>query len=167
MRALVPPDRAGEFYAGITESTKAASKPYLKLADRAFAAGTQTRFFGGGPMSPSVPAIFQTVAHEVGHAVETKEYREAYDKYVEESAKYEATQQDVAEEERVTRAKVAPRGRKAAKKFWDEQSERYRINNERKAQAKRLVDCSGMAEGVDESYHFHTASSHTATAKVH
>ena len=132
----------GEFDAGITESTRAASRPNLKLADRAFAAVTQTRFAGGGPISPSVPAIFQIVAHEVGHAVETKEYREAYDKYVEESAKYEATQQDVAEEERVTRARVAPRGRRAAKKFWDEQSERYRINNERKAEAQRHVEAA-------------------------
>jgi hypothetical protein len=137
---IIDANRTGEFYAGITESTKAASEPYLKLADRAFAEFNQTIFFGGGPMSPSVSAIFQTVAHEVGHAVETKEYRDAYDKYVKESAKYATTEKEVDKEWEELKSLKAPK--RGKEKFYQDISERSKKNNERKEQAQLHVDAA-------------------------
>ena len=55
---------------------------WLKLANGAFDANAH-QFFGGGPASPSLPASFQPILHEVGHAVEMETLRfaaEARDK---------------------------------------------------------------------------------------
>ena len=52
---------------------------------RAFA-GDEFQFFGGGGGSPTVPASFQIILHEVGHAVEKEEYRAALEEQMKASA---------------------------------------------------------------------------------
>jgi hypothetical protein len=71
-------DTGGEFSLGgaAPSGSTIPAKPFLKLADRAFE-GADTQFFGGGPGTPTVPASFQTILHEVGHAVEKEEFRKA------------------------------------------------------------------------------------------
>jgi hypothetical protein len=61
--------RAGEFFAGsnVALGAPADVKPWLKLVDLAFDSN-KVQFYGGGPGSPSVPASFQVILHEVGHA---------------------------------------------------------------------------------------------------
>jgi hypothetical protein len=71
---------AGEFGTGgtVASGATAAAKGHLKLADLAFPK-TAVQFFGG--TKGSVPASFQTILHEVGHAVEKEAYRAANDAY--------------------------------------------------------------------------------------
>lgn len=86
-------ETAGEFSVGgtVAQGATTASKPSLKLADRAFSAD-DLQFFGGGPTAPPVPASFQVILHEVGHAVEREELRLAQEAYVKAAAEREATQ---------------------------------------------------------------------------
>ena len=76
---------SGEFSTGggvAKGATTVTALPSLKLADLAFPA-TQLQFFGD--KTKTVPASFQTILHEVGHAVENETYRtvnEAYDKAI-------------------------------------------------------------------------------------
>ena len=82
-------NEAGEFFAG---DSAAGVKPYLKLADSAFTADN-AQFFGGEPGSPSLPASFQVILHEVGHAVETEELRAAREDYDKASAEVDEVAQ--------------------------------------------------------------------------
>ena len=76
---------SGEFSTGggvVKGATTVTALPSLKLADLAFPA-TQLQFFGD--KTKTVPASFQSILHEVGHAVENETYRnanEAYDKAI-------------------------------------------------------------------------------------
>jgi hypothetical protein len=63
-------NEAGEFS---TNDDAPGKRPWLKLADKAF---NQVQFFGGVPGSPAVPASFQMILHEVGHAVDTERVRQ-------------------------------------------------------------------------------------------
>ena len=60
-------------------STIITNLPWLKLADKAFNKNA-VQFFGGA--LGTVPASFQTILHEVGHAVEKQTYRVAYEDYL-------------------------------------------------------------------------------------
>jgi Domain of unknown function (DUF4157) len=78
---------AGEFQAHFSldpaDPTKAANSATLKLADSAFKFSIQngtrqsTRDNVAGDAFTEVPASFQTILHEVGHAVETVQFRAA------------------------------------------------------------------------------------------
>ena len=87
-------ETAGEFSVGgtVAQGATTASKPSLKLADRAFSAD-DLQFFGGGPTAPPVPSSFQVILHEVGHAVEREELRLAQEAYVKAAAERGAAQQ--------------------------------------------------------------------------
>lgn len=67
---------AGEFSSGggVASGATTATKPFLKLADLAFPK-TAVQFYGG--TKGTVPASFQTILHEVGHAVEKEVFRAA------------------------------------------------------------------------------------------
>lgn len=68
---------AGEFSVGggvAKGATAVTAKPSLKLADSAFPK-TALQFYGGS--KGTVPASFQIILHEVGHAVEKEVYRAA------------------------------------------------------------------------------------------
>jgi uncharacterized protein DUF4157 len=65
----LPRNRAGQFSEGggiATGATKVTARPELRLADGAFASGR--RFVGTA--GQILPASYQTIAHEAGHAVE-------------------------------------------------------------------------------------------------
>jgi hypothetical protein len=87
-------ETAGEFSVGgtVAQGATAASKPWLKLADRAFSAD-DLQFFGGGPTAPPVPSSFQVILHEVGHAVEREELRMAQETYIKAAAERDVAQQ--------------------------------------------------------------------------
>jgi hypothetical protein len=87
-------ETAGEFSVGgaVAQGATAASKPWLKLADRAFSAD-DLQFFGGGPTAPPVPSSFQVILHEVGHAVEREELRLAQEAYVKAAAERDVAKQ--------------------------------------------------------------------------
>jgi hypothetical protein len=87
-------NEAGEFFAG---DSAAGVKPYLKLADSAFTADN-AQFYGGEPGSPSLPASFQVILHEVGHAVETEELRAAREDYDKASAEVDESRKRMAGE---------------------------------------------------------------------
>jgi hypothetical protein len=89
--------RCGEFFAGSQVVLGATTDvtPWLKLADCAFGSNS-VQFFGGGPGSPAVPASFQVILHEVGHAVETEQLRLAREGYVKAAAELEAAKKLVA-----------------------------------------------------------------------
>ena len=72
----------GEFSPGgkVIAGSKTREKASLKLADLAFSA-KDVQFFGGGAGAPPVPSSFQTILHEVAHAVEKEELRAARDSY--------------------------------------------------------------------------------------
>ncbi len=71
---------AGEFSTGgaVSKGATTATKPFLKLADLAFPK-TAVQFYGG--TKGTVPASFQTILHEVGHAVEDQVFRAAQEPY--------------------------------------------------------------------------------------
>ena len=76
-------DTSGEFYTGgaVAKGATRATKPFLKLADLAFPnPKTAVQFYGG--TKGTVPASFQTILHEVGHAVENQVLRAAEEPYV-------------------------------------------------------------------------------------
>jgi hypothetical protein len=87
-------ETAGEFSVGgtIAQGATAASKPSLKLADKAFSAD-DLQFFGGGPTAPPVPSSFQVILHEVGHAVEREELRLAQEAYLKAAAERDVAKQ--------------------------------------------------------------------------
>lgn len=70
---------------------------WLKLANGAFNANA-FQFFGGGPASPSVPASYQTILHEVGHAVEMEVLRVALEARDKARADVEAVKQRIQDD---------------------------------------------------------------------
>jgi len=72
--------RAAEFSFGTSTifGGKKDEPAYLKIANNTFEPDS-FQFYGGGPNSPTVPAAFQTILHEVGHAVEREALRKARD----------------------------------------------------------------------------------------
>src|SRR5262249_46558125 len=72
------PDDGGPFefpQPGAASADAAKIHPKLRLATSAFAHNA-VQFFGGA--TKTVPASFQTIIHEVGHAVESEVYRSAW-----------------------------------------------------------------------------------------
>jgi hypothetical protein len=122
---------AGEFSVGGT----AGKKPWLKLADRAF--GTEeSQFFGGGPGSPTVPASFQVILHEVGHAVEREEFRVAMEGYVKASAELDAARKLVAGDPAKYDAEFQEAKRKGKlPEFWKKQEATHKKNEEAERKA--------------------------------
>ncbi|MGH3765199.1 MAG: hypothetical protein ACRDS0_01530 [Pseudonocardiaceae bacterium] len=125
-------NEAGEFFAGdhVALGAGADVKPYLKLADLAFPS-SEVQFFGGGRGSPTVPAVFQTILHEVGHAVEKEELRQAQEGLVEARAEVEAAGKVLAVDSTTYAArlqKATKDGKQALKKFYDEQKATYDKN---------------------------------------
>ena len=79
--ATIPGGFSGEFSTGggvAKGATTVTALPSLKLADLAFPK-EQLQFFGD--KTKTVPASFQTILHEVGHAVEKENYRTAHEAY--------------------------------------------------------------------------------------
>jgi hypothetical protein len=75
--ATIPgkPDDAGQFEwpsSAATDFTSVNIRPKLRLANLAFS-HNDVQFFGG--TEGSVPASYQAILHEVGHAIETEVYR--------------------------------------------------------------------------------------------
>ena len=125
------PTRAGEFFAGSQVALGETSdvKPYLKLADRAFGSD-DSQFLGGGgaPTAPTVPASFQAVLHEVGHAVESQPLRSARDDLVRAKAEAAAAAKVVAGDPAAYEAelKAAQRkGKRAVASFYERKKTEY------------------------------------------
>jgi Domain of unknown function (DUF4157) len=101
------PTTGGEFSKGEI----AGKKPWLKLADLAFSVD-DVQFFGGGPGSPTVPSSFQTILHEVGHAVEAEELRSAQEDFAKASAEQDAAKAHIHEEDKTYTAEYEEAKRK-------------------------------------------------------
>jgi hypothetical protein len=135
----LPNNRAGEFFAGSQVALGAAAdvEPYLKLADRAFSSNA-VQFAGGGPGAPTVPASFQVILHEVGHAVENEPLRRARAGVVTATADLEAarklTQGDPAAFDAELKA-AQRKGKRAVNEFYKKQAETYKRNTEAQEQA--------------------------------
>jgi hypothetical protein len=130
----LPESRAGEFFAGsqIALGATADVKPYLKLADRAFGSD-DVLFFGGGgaPNAPTVPASFQAVLHEVGHAVETQPLRMARDAVVRAQAETAAAAKVVAGDPAAYDAELQAarrKGKRAVDSFYKQKQVEYQRN---------------------------------------
>ena len=128
----LPSSRAGEFFAGsqVALGDTADVRPYLKLADRAFGSD-DVQFAGGGgtPAAPTVPASFQLILHEVGHAIENEKQRAARSAYVTAHTAAEAATKAMTVDPVVFEAerKAAERkGRKARDAFYKKQADAYK-----------------------------------------
>jgi hypothetical protein len=129
--------RCGEFFAGsqVALGATADVTAFLKLADCAFGSN-RVQFFGGGPDSPTVPASFQVILHEVGHAVETEQLRLARAGYVKAAAELEATKKLVAGDPATYEAELKEAKRKGRlKEFYKKQEATYKKNVEAQEQA--------------------------------
>jgi hypothetical protein len=142
---------AGEFSVGgkISQGSTVPSKPYLKLADKAFGANT-TQFFGGGPGSPPVPSSFQVILHEVGHAVEAEDFRLAQEGLGKASAELEAAGQRLQEESATFDAERKEAVRKGKlNEFYKKRAESHKRNEEAQARASaRVREEAGMVEST-------------------
>jgi hypothetical protein len=131
--------RAAEFFEGgyAALGAPADAKPYLKLANKAFDVD-KTRFVGGAgdrasgaPAAPTVPASFQVILHEVGHAVEKQQVRGARDAYMKARGDTAAAATLAAGDPNYdSKLKAAQRkGPQAVKKFYDQQEADYKRHN--------------------------------------
>jgi hypothetical protein len=131
--------RCGEFFAGsqVVLGATADVTPWLKLADCAFSSNT-VQFFGGGPDSPTMPASFQVILHEVGHAVETEQLGLAREGYVKAAAELEAAKKLVAGDPATYDAELKAarrKGKLAEKEFYKKQEVTYKKNVEAEKKA--------------------------------
>jgi len=142
---------AGEFSVGggVSQGSTAASKPSLKLADSAFDANT-SQFFGGGPDSPPVPASFQIILHEVGHAVEAGDFRLAQEGLVKASAELDAAGQRLREESTTFDADLKEAKSKGKlSEFYKKRAESHKKNEEAQAKASaRVREEAGKVENT-------------------
>jgi hypothetical protein len=141
--------RCGEFFAGsqVALGATADVTAFLKLADCAFGSN-RVQFFGGGPDSPTVPASFQVILHEVGHAVETEQLRLAREGYVKAAAELEATKKLVAGDPATYDAELKEAKRKGRlKEFYKKQEATYKKNVEaqEKASAREQEESRKLA----------------------
>jgi hypothetical protein len=131
-------DTAGLFFAGggVSQGATAVTKPWLKLADRAFGSD-DVQFFGGGPDSPTVPASFQAILHEVGHAVEAEELRLAREGYVKASGELKAASERMKGDDPAKFNAEREEARRKGKipEFWKKQEATYKKNEEAKQKA--------------------------------
>jgi hypothetical protein len=127
---------AGEFSIGeMSGGATAGRKPSLKLADLAFASNA-TQFFGGGPSSPTVPASFQTIFHEVGHAVEMEELRLAREGYAKASAELDAARKLLETDPKQYEAQYQEAKRKGKLgEFWKRKERAYKKAEEAERRA--------------------------------
>jgi len=138
---VLPNNRAGEFFAGsqVALGAPADVKPYLKLADLAFGSNT-VQFFGGGPDSPTVPASFQIILHEVGHAVETEQLRLAREGYVKAFDEVEAARKLLAGDPAAYDAELKAaqkKGQRAVNEFYKKKKAEYEKNTKAQEEATR------------------------------
>jgi hypothetical protein len=134
-------ETAGEFSVGgrVSPGSTAVSKASLKLADRAFSANA-VQFFGGGSGSPPVPASFQTILHEVGHAVEAEDFRFARESLAQASAELEAARERLRGDPvkfEAERKKAESKGKRALNEFYKKQEAAYKKNEEAAEKASR------------------------------
>ena len=121
-------DTAGEFSIGgtVAQGATAASKPWLKLADRAFSTD-DVQFFGGGPSAPPVPSSFQAILHEVGHAVEREELRAAQEAYLKATAGQAAAEQRLTDYDATyAAAETVANSQGKIRKFWKERGAEHK-----------------------------------------
>ncbi|HJQ34602.1 MAG TPA: DUF4157 domain-containing protein [Pyrinomonadaceae bacterium] len=121
-------DVGGDFSPGgkAIPGTKTREKAWLKLTDLAFSA-KDVQFFGGGPSAPPVPSSFQTILHEVGHAVEREELRAAQDSYFKAEEEVEAARQRQSDYGATFDADLAEAKRqKKVKQFYKERETEYK-----------------------------------------
>ncbi|MFI9561176.1 hypothetical protein [Nonomuraea endophytica] len=125
-------ETAGEYSPG--SQTRTAT---LKLADRAFDTRNQVQFFGGGPGSPPVSAPFQTVLHEVGHAVSKELLRAAMEAKRSALSAQEAVRQTMATHSAGIEAALAEaKKRRKLQKFMNEQV----VEQKKREEASTLAD---------------------------
>jgi hypothetical protein len=118
----------GEFSPGgkVIAGSKAHEKAWLKLADLAFSA-KDVQFFGGGPGAPPVPSSFQTILHEVGHAVEKEELRAAQESYFKAEEDVEAARKSQSDYGATFDADLAEAKRRGkVKQFYKEREAEYK-----------------------------------------
>jgi len=118
---------------------------WLKLADKAFDANPH-QFFGGGPSSPPVPSSFQTILHEVGHAVEAENVRSARLGVDKAQADVDAVRQRIQDDGTTydtDRAAAAKKGTAALNKFYKERGDRLKRNEDDQAAARARVTAEG------------------------
>lgn len=137
--ASLPGGRGGEFFAGsqVALGQAADVKPYLKLADPAFEAN-KSLFAGGSPGSPTVPGSFQTILHEVGHALETEQLRVARENVIKAKGELEAarkvSQGDPAKFDAELK-EARKKGKRAEDEFYKKQAAELKKNEEAQEKA--------------------------------
>lgn len=139
---------AGQFSIGGEPSPGGTSggKPWLKLADRAF--GETAQFSGGGPGAPTLPASFQIILHEVGHAVEKEELRIATEAYMEASADVEAARKLLKGDPAAYDAALQEAKRKGKlSEFYKKQAATYKkLEQAEQTASKRQREAAGKLE---------------------
>lgn len=111
----------------------------LKLADLAFFANP-FQFFGGGPSSPPVPASFQTILHEVGHAVEAENLRLAQEGQDRAQADLNAVDKRIKDESDTYDAEFAEAKRKGkVKQFYKKREASYKQSQQDRDAASARV----------------------------
>jgi hypothetical protein len=132
---------AGEFSIGGAQIQGSAtvSKPFLKLADRAFDANP-FQFSGGGAASPPVPASFQVILHEVGHAVEAENLRGAREAVDQASAEEAAVKKRIQDAGATYEAEFQEAKRRGKlKEFWAKRGKAQKENEDAQAKAAQKV----------------------------
>lgn len=130
----LPDGAAGEF--SMTEG-------WLKLATKAFDANAD-QFFGGGPSSPPVPSSFQTILHEVGHAVEAENLRFAREGLKKAQADLDTARQRIADDSKTFDAEFAEAKRKRrVSQFYKDRAANYKKLEADQAAASALVLSEG------------------------
>jgi hypothetical protein len=117
------------------------SEGWLKLANGAFNANAD-QFFGGGPSSPSVPSSFQTVLHEVGHAVEAENLRSARQGLDSAQAGLDAARQRIQDDSKTfvaDRAAAQKKGTAKLNKFYKDRGESYKRLEQAETDARTRV----------------------------
>ena len=132
---------AGEFSIGgvAAQGSTTVSRPYLKLADRAFDADS-VQFAGGGPGSPPVPSSFQVILHEVGHAVEAEDFRRAQEALAKASVELAAAGQRLEEEGATFEAEFQEAKRRGkVNEFYKRRGKSHKENEEAQTRASAQV----------------------------
>ena len=141
---------AGEFNMGGATLPGAATptRPTLKLADAAFS--EKELFVGGGPGAASLPASFQLILHEVGHAVEAVELRAAREEFNTATAEVAAAKQTLADEVKTHQAEYDEAKRKGQlPAFWKRRDKQHKENETlEEAAIKRTLRAATRIEGT-------------------
>jgi hypothetical protein len=140
--ATIALGRTGEFSRGKALQGK---KPYLKLANDAFDYDPTTRsneiqFSGGGGGTPTLPATFRTILHEIGHAVEAEELRSEEGRQASAVGERDAARKHLQDQDKTFDADLAEAKKKGKlQQFYKEREKSHKKDEEAVDKASEQV----------------------------